>query len=122
MGEAALGTAALNAARNKDRYLGARYRRLATRRSKGKAVVAIQHTILVAIWHMETGALYDDLGADYNKPDPTHPNQAPSDPTSPTTRVHRDPPARQLSCHSGIIESVTACREPGVYRVRPECA
>ena len=64
--KAVLGTAAMNAARNKDSYLGARYRRLAARRGKGKAVVAIQHTILVTIWSMaQTGALYDDLGADY---------------------------------------------------------
>ena len=64
--KAVLGTAAMNAARNKDSYLGARYRRLATRRGKGKALVAVQHTILVTIWSMaQTGALYDDLGADY---------------------------------------------------------
>jgi len=67
--KAVLGTAAMNAARNKDSYLGARYRRLAARRGKGKAVVAIQHTILVTIWSMaHTGALYDDLGADYYTP------------------------------------------------------
>ena len=64
--KAVLGTAAMSAARNKDSYLGARYRRLATRRGKFKAVVATQHSILVAIWHMaQTGALYDDLGADH---------------------------------------------------------
>ncbi|MDP3969843.1 MAG: IS110 family transposase [Nocardioides sp.] len=64
--KAVLGTAAMNAARNKDSYLGARYRRLAARRGKGKALVATQRTILVTIWHMaHTGALYDDLGADY---------------------------------------------------------
>jgi transposase len=64
--KAVLGTAAMSAARNKDSYLGARYRRLATRRGKSKAVVATQHSILVAIWHMaQTGALYDDLGADH---------------------------------------------------------
>jgi transposase len=64
--KAVLGTAAMNAARNKDSYLGARYRRLAGRRGKSKAIVATQHSILVAIWSMaQTGALYDDLGADY---------------------------------------------------------
>jgi transposase len=64
--KAVLGTAAMNAARNKNSYLGARYRRLAARRGKGKAVVATQHSILVTIWSMaQTGALYDDLGADY---------------------------------------------------------
>lgn len=40
-------------------------RRLAAQRSRGKALVAVQDTILVAIWNMaQTGALYDDLGAD----------------------------------------------------------
>ena len=71
--KAVLGTAAMNAARNKDSYLGARYRRLAARRGKSKAIVAIQHTILLAIWNMaQTGALYDDLGADhYTRIQPT---------------------------------------------------
>ncbi|HEU5043587.1 MAG TPA: IS110 family transposase [Nocardioidaceae bacterium] len=64
--KAVLGTAAMNAAHNKNSYLGARYRRLAARRGKSKAVVATQHSILVAIWNMaHTGALYDDLGADH---------------------------------------------------------
>jgi transposase len=64
--KAVLGTAAMNAARNKGTYLGARYRRIATHRGKAKAVVAVQHTILIAIWNMaHTGELYNDLGADY---------------------------------------------------------
>ena len=72
--KAVLGTAAMNAARNKHSYLGARYRRLAARRGKSKAVVAIEHSILVTIWHMaQTGALYDDLGADhYTRIQPLH--------------------------------------------------
>ncbi len=62
----ALGTAAMAAGRSKDTYLGARYRRLAARRGKSKAIVGIEHTILVVIWNMaHTGALYDDPGADY---------------------------------------------------------
>lgn len=62
----ALGTAAMAAARSKNTYLGARYRRLSTRTGKAKAIVAIEHTILIVIWNMaQTGALYDDLGADY---------------------------------------------------------
>lgn len=54
------------ASRSKDTYLGARYRRLSTRTGKSKALVAIEHTILVVIWNMaHTGTLYDDLEADY---------------------------------------------------------
>lgn len=64
--KAVLGTAAMNAARSKNTYLGARYRRIAAGRGKAKAVVAVQHTTLVAIWNMaQTGALYDDPGPDY---------------------------------------------------------
>jgi transposase len=45
----ALGTAAMAAARTKDEtYLGARYRRLAPRLGKPKAIVAIEHSILTA--------------------------------------------------------------------------
>lgn len=62
----ALGTAAMSATRSTDTYLSARYRRIAGRRGKSKALVATQHSMLTAIWHMaQTGALYEDLGADY---------------------------------------------------------
>ena len=63
----ALGTAAMAAARTKDdTYLGARYRRLAPRLGKPKAIVAIQHSILTAVWHMLTDDVdYHDLGGDY---------------------------------------------------------
>ncbi len=45
---------------------GARYRRIAARRGPQKANVAIQHSMLTAIWYMgHTGALYDDPGPDY---------------------------------------------------------
>ncbi len=64
--QAALGTAAMSNARNTGTYLGAKYRRIATRRGPARAVVAIQHAILTAIWHMATdGTLYDDPGPDY---------------------------------------------------------
>ena len=64
--KAVLGTAAMTAARNKNNYLGARYRRIAARRGKSKAIVAVEHTLLRTIWQMaHTGALYDDLGANY---------------------------------------------------------
>jgi transposase len=67
--KAGLGTAAMNAAKTGDGYLGARHRRIAARRSKAKAIVAVQHTILTIIWNMaHTGALYNDLGADYYRP------------------------------------------------------
>jgi transposase len=63
----ALGTAAMAAARTKDKtYLGARYRRLTPRLGKKKALVALEHSILTAVWHMLTDDVdYHDLGGDY---------------------------------------------------------
>jgi transposase len=68
----ALGIAALSAARSHDTYLAAKYRRIASRRGPIKAVVAVEHAILIAIWNMITnGVFYDDLGGDYfTKPNP----------------------------------------------------
>jgi transposase len=64
---AALGTAALAATRTRDRtYLGARYRRLAPRIGKQKALVALQHSMLTSTWHMLAAELdYHELGGDY---------------------------------------------------------
>jgi transposase len=62
----ALGAAAMSAAQGKDTYLAAKYRRIATRRGPIKAIVAVEHATLTAIWHMATtGAFYDDPGGDY---------------------------------------------------------
>jgi transposase len=64
--QGALGAAAMTCAQNPHTYYGARYRRIASRRGPKKANVAIQHSMLIAIWHMgTTGTLYDDPGADY---------------------------------------------------------
>jgi transposase len=64
--QGALGAAAMSCAQNPNTYLGARYRRISSRRGPQKANVAIQHSMLIAIWHIRTnGCLYDDPGADY---------------------------------------------------------
>lgn len=64
--QGALGAAAMACAQNPRTYYGARYRRIASRRGPKKAKVAIQHSMLIAIWHMgTTGTLYDDPGVDY---------------------------------------------------------
>ena len=61
-----LGQVAMNAARSKGTYLGARYRRIASRRGSKRAMVAVGHTILLAVWTMLTHDLaYTDLGGDY---------------------------------------------------------
>lgn len=64
--QGALGQASMWAAQHPETYLGARYRRISTRRGALRANVAVQHAILIAIWHMATtGTLYQDLGGDY---------------------------------------------------------
>jgi transposase len=64
--QGALGAAAMACAQNPRTYYGARYRRIASRRGPKKANVAIQHSMLIAIWHMgTTGTIYNDPGADY---------------------------------------------------------
>jgi len=62
----ALGIAAMSAARSKDTYLSAKYRRIAARRGPIKAIVALEHAILIATWNMITsGAFYNDPGSDF---------------------------------------------------------
>ena len=54
------------ASRTKGSYLAAQFRRLAGRRGKKRAAVAVGHTLLVVIFHLLKGkATYQDLGADY---------------------------------------------------------
>jgi transposase len=62
----ALGVAAMAAARSNSTYLSAKYRRIAARRGPLKAVVAVEHATLIAIWNMlTTGEVYTDPGADF---------------------------------------------------------
>lgn len=64
--KAALGQASISASRTKDTYLAARYRRLIARRGKKRALVALEHSILVSVWHMFTrDTAYADLGGQY---------------------------------------------------------
>lgn len=62
----ALAEAAWAAARTRGTYLGAQFRRIARRRGKRRAIVAVSHSLLVASYHMlATGLPYNDLGADH---------------------------------------------------------
>jgi transposase len=62
----ALGVAALSASRSKNTYLAAKYRRIASRRGPIKAIVALEHAMLIAIWNMlDTGSLYTDPGEEF---------------------------------------------------------
>ncbi|WP_198588477.1 transposase [Geodermatophilus chilensis] len=61
-----LGEAAVSAART-DTFLGERYRRIARRRGKKRAIVAVGRSILVIIWALlsDEEARFVDLGPDY---------------------------------------------------------
>ena len=62
----AITEAAWAAGRTKNSYLGAQYRRLAPRRGKKRALIAVGHSLLVIFYHMLTyDVKYQDLGVDY---------------------------------------------------------
>jgi transposase len=63
---AALAEAAWAASHGKQGYLPAQFRRLAARRGKKRAIVAVAHTIVVIIYHLLTrGTEFEDLGGLY---------------------------------------------------------
>jgi transposase len=55
------------AAAKTDTFLGERYRRLVRRGGKQKALVAIERSVLVIVWHLlaDPYARFVDLGADF---------------------------------------------------------
>jgi len=61
-----LGEAAVAAGKT-DTFLGERYRRIARRRGKKRAIVAVGRSILVIVWHLlsDDQARFHDLGADF---------------------------------------------------------
>lgn len=61
LGEAALGASRTNT------FLGERYRRIARRRGKKKAIVAIGRSILIIVWHLlnDPDTAFIDLGPDH---------------------------------------------------------
>ena len=64
--QAALCQSAWAAARAKDSYFGAQFHRLAGRRGKKRAVIAVAHAQLKVIYHLLTSdQSYKDLGPDY---------------------------------------------------------
>jgi len=85
---ATLGNAAGTQTRSRT-FLGARYRRIARRRGKGKAIVAVGNSLLTIAWHLlsDPDARFHDLGADYYD-----------------TRINPDRRARSLAA---ALEAVT---------------
>lgn len=61
-----LGVAAMAAIKRKDSYYGVYYRRLAARRGRQRALVAVMNKLAIAIWHvLHDKVEHRDLGADY---------------------------------------------------------
>jgi transposase len=61
-----LGTAAMAAIKQKDSYYAVYYRRVAARRGRQRALVAVMHKLAIAIWHvLHDQVPHHDLGADY---------------------------------------------------------
>lgn len=62
----ALSQVAWAAARTKSSYYRALYHRKKAKGGSKKAIVAVQHALMVAIWHMfSTGSTHEDLGPDH---------------------------------------------------------
>jgi transposase len=62
----ALTQAAQAAAHTKNTYLSAQFHRLAARRGKKRAIVAVAHSILIIAYHLiQKRQPYQDLGGDY---------------------------------------------------------
>jgi len=54
------------AARTKNTYLSSQFRRLAARRGKKRAIIAVAHTLIVIGYHLQKNqSNYEDLGGDY---------------------------------------------------------
>ena len=120
-----LGEAAVGAGRT-DTFLGARYRRLARRRGKKKAIVAVGRSMLVIIWHLlaDPDTRLPRPRRRPLRPPRQHPRQA-TQPRPPTrsTRLPRHPRTRRLTVTPqgpatclvtsifGLVAQV-ACRRP----------
>jgi len=64
--KSSLTESAWGASRTKGSYLQARYHRLASRRGKKRATLALAHTLLIMAYHIvKEQCTYHELGADY---------------------------------------------------------
>jgi hypothetical protein len=64
--KSSLTESAWGASRTKGTYLQARYHRLASRRGKKRATLALAHTLLIMAYHIvKEQCTYNELGADY---------------------------------------------------------
>jgi transposase len=87
------------AAAKTDSFLGERYRRLAKRRGKLKALVAVARSILVIVWQLlaDPSARYRDLGSDHY-----------------ATRINKNRRTRQLVRHLEALGYTVTLEAPAL--------
>jgi len=51
--------------KNKNSFFYAQHQRLVVRKGSNKATVAVAHTMLIAVYHILSGDVFKDLGAEY---------------------------------------------------------
>jgi transposase len=63
----------MSATRSKNSFFSAKYQRIKSRRGPMRALVAVEHALIITAWNMlANGAFYRDLGTDYyNQRQPT---------------------------------------------------
>ena len=116
-----LGEAAVAAGRT-NTFLGERYRRIARRRGKKTAIVAVGRSILVIVWHLlaDPETRFHDLGSDFYdtriSPDRT---QAQPRPPTRSPRLQGHPRTRRLNQHPARPRPGTPDAEPTVPFARP---
>jgi hypothetical protein len=110
--KAALGQMAMGAAKT-DTFLGARYRRLAKRMPKAKALAALERSILVVIFHLlaDPTATFADLGTGLLRKAgrQTTPHRQPGPPAR-SPRPPRNPHHRGLTNHSPVPNPLRGLR------------
>lgn len=59
----------MSAARTKDSFFAARYKRLVKHKGHNKAIVAVARSLLIVVWHLvnDPDARYADLGGDWHE-------------------------------------------------------
>jgi transposase len=114
---ATLTEAALAAGKTKNSYLAAQYQRLRGRRGHNRAVTAVGHSILTAIWHMlQTGELLPRPRQRLlHPPEPRPPHPTPR-PTARSPGPQRHPRSSTNTHLTGDFATVVmACRPPAGF-------
>ena len=113
LGEAAIGASKTNT------FIGERYRRIARRRGKKRAIVAVGRSLLVIVWHLlaDPDVRYQDLDADhYDKrlgPERSSATTSASSKPSATASPSNPPPEPHNPWH-GSAATLSPAHSPSV--------